>query len=196
MGAREHEFVARQSRAGQLPSLILMTDAQRLLDPLAAARALPKGSAVIVRHTQDTARRELAEALASIAREGGLRLLIANDAALADRVHADGLHLSETRAHEAAHWRASHPDWLITAAAHSAEAVAVAAASGADAAIVSPVFATKSHPDRPPLGVEQFLRIARDAAIPVYALGGVNAANAESLIGPNVVGIAAIEALS
>lgn len=186
---------ARQARGPHLPALILMTDENRLPDPVAAARALPKGSAVIVRHTGDDARRALAEALAPVAREHGLRLLIANDPALAEAVSADGLHLSEERAREAEPWRERQPRWLITAAAHSEQAVAVAAASRADAALLSPVFATVSHPDRPALGAERFLAIARAAAIPLYALGGVTATNAELLAGPNVAGIAAIGAL-
>lgn len=199
--AQERAKLARaaaslNASAPHLPALILMTDERRLADPLAAARALPEGSAIVVRHTGDDARAQLVTALKPVARERGLRLLVADDPTLADRVRADGLHLSEAYAHEAAHWRALHPSWLITAAAHSASAVARAASSRADAALLSPVFATDSHPDRPALGVEQFLAIARDAAIPVYALGGVNADNVDSLIGPNVAGVAAIAALT
>jgi thiamine-phosphate pyrophosphorylase len=182
--------------APHFPALILMTDEKRLPDPVAAARALPKGSAVIVRALHDDARRRLAEALAPLARERELRLLVANDAKLAERAHADGLHLSEANARAARAWRASHPHWLITAAAHSAHAVAVAAAAGADAALLSPVFTTLSHPGHPALGSARFLAIAREAAIPVYALGGVTAANAALIEGPNVAGIAAIQALT
>ena len=181
--------------APHLPALILMTDAERLPDPVAAARALPKGSAIIVRHTDARARAELAEALAAIARECGLKLLIANDAALADRVRADGLHLSEARAREAAHWRALHPHWLITAAAHSANAVAAAAAD-AHAALLSPVFATKSHPGREPLGPPKVRAIARAADVPVYALGGITCENVAQLAGAHLAGIAAIGALT
>jgi thiamine-phosphate pyrophosphorylase len=178
-----------------LPALILMTDEVRLPDPLAAARALPKGSAIIMRHTRDDARRKLAEQLAPIARERGLCLLIANDPALAEDVGAGGLHLSEARVGEAVQWRDGHPRWLITAAAHSEAAVAVAARAGADAVLVSPVFATESHPGRAPMGIERFLAIARAAPIPIYALGGVTGTNVSQLEGPNVAGIAAIGAL-
>jgi thiamine-phosphate pyrophosphorylase len=189
--------VAARLNAGtpHLPALILMTDEKRLPDPLAAAPALPKRSAVIVRHTQDNARRELAERLRPIADERAIRLLIANDPGLAEDVRADGLHLSESRAAEAAQWRSRYPGWLITAAAHSDAAVTAAAKAGANAALLSPVFETASHPGRPALGVERFLAIARAASIPVYALGGVTADNAQSLNGPNVAGIAAIGAL-
>jgi thiamine-phosphate pyrophosphorylase len=178
-----------------LPALILMTDERRLPDPLTAARALPKGSAVIVRHTNDAARQRLAETLVPIAREQGLRILIANDAALAERVGADGMHLSEARIAEADYVRPLHPDWIITAATHSEEAVELAGEVHADAALLSPVFSTLSHPDRITLGPKRFMRIARRGRIPVYALGGVTAANVSLLDGPNVAGIAAIGAL-
>jgi thiamine-phosphate pyrophosphorylase len=178
-----------------LPPLILMTDQTRLKDPLAAAGALPKGAAIILRHTDTKTRAALAIALRKIAREHGLLLLIAGDAALAARLGCDGLHLPEARAAEAAHWKALHPDWLITAAAHSARGVNVAARSRCDAVLLAPVFATRSHIERPSFGVSRFRAVARAVRIPVYALGGVNAANVQRLAGARLAGIAAIEAL-
>src|SRR6476646_3438431 len=88
-----------------LPSLILMTDEKRMCDPVAAARLLPKGAAIILRHTMAETRRVLAQALSRIAHERGLLLLIAGDAPLAARIGAAGLHLPETRASEAKHWK-------------------------------------------------------------------------------------------
>jgi len=81
-----------------LPALVLMTDDARLEDPLGAARALPRGSLVIVRDRQTSRRAELAAALAAIARRRGLLLIVANDAVLAAKIGADGLHLSEAHA--------------------------------------------------------------------------------------------------
>jgi len=182
--------------APQLPALILMTDAKRLPDPIAAACALPKGSAIVVRHVRASARAELAAALAPIARDRGLRLLVANDAALADRLGADGLHLSEAHAREAAHWRARRPHWLVTAAAHSANAVATAAAADAHAVLLSPVFATKSQPGREPLGPLTVRAIAQTAGVAVYALGGIDCDNVAQLAGARLAGIAAIGALT
>ena len=136
--------LARAARAlnlrSGLPPVILMTDETRLRDPAAAARSLPEGSAIILRHTGEKARAALAAALKPIALERGLLLLIAGDAALAARIGAAGLHLPETRAREARHWRALRPSWLITVAAHSERALLVAAGSGADAALLAPHF--------------------------------------------------------
>ena len=178
-----------------LPSLILMTDEKRLRDPVAAARLLPKGAAIILRHTAPNTRRKLAEALCRIARERGLLLLIAGDGALAARIGADGLHLPETRASEARHWRCVHPSWLITAAAHSEFALGCAARAGADAALLAPAFPTLSHRGRASLGVARLRLMAARATLPVYALGGVNAQTVQRLAGARLAGIAAIDGL-
>ena len=66
---------------------------------------------------------------------------------------------------------------LVTAAAHCADGVARAAAYGADACVLSPVFPTRSASAHAPLGLFRASQIARAARIPVIALGGVNARN-------------------
>jgi thiamine-phosphate pyrophosphorylase len=167
--------------------LALVTDDDRLPDPIAAALALPKGSLVIVRARGARRRRELGEALR--AQTHGLILLAADDPELANMLH--GLHLPEARARDAAHWRALRPHWLITVAAHSARGLQ---APYADAALLSPVFATRSHPKAKPLTGARARLIARSALLPVLALGGVTARNAALLSGFS--GIAAIDALS
>lgn len=173
--------------AGLLPSLVLMTDDERLPDPLAAARALPRGSMVIVR-ARDPKRRALqARALTPFAHR--LTILIANDAALATDIGADGLHLSELFLNEAAHWRARHPRWLITAATHTPRG----ANPNLDALFLSPIFPTASHPDRLALSAVRANRIARESQTPLYALGGITPSKARLLDG--FVGIAAIGAL-
>src|SRR6266851_8024053 len=53
--------------ACRLPSLILMTDEKRLRDPVAAAQLLPKGAAILLRHTMSETRAALAESLNRIA---------------------------------------------------------------------------------------------------------------------------------
>ena len=182
-------------RAPALPSLILMTDEKRLRDPVAAARLLPKGAAIILRHTMPETRAALAEALSRIARERGLLLLIAGDAPLAARIGADGLHLPEARASEAKHWKCVHPSWLITAAAHSEHALIRAARAGADAALLAPAFPTLSHKERASLGVSRLRLMAARAVLPIYALGGVTAQTVQRLAGARLAGIAAIDGL-
>ncbi|MBU6443728.1 MAG: thiamine phosphate synthase [Alphaproteobacteria bacterium] len=185
---------ARAAPGGPLPPLALLTDDERSADPLAAARALPKGSLVILRARDAARRAALAQALLRVAYARDLVLLIADDPTLATNLGAHGLHLPEARAHEAVHWRASHPHWLITAAAHSLRAIQ--RARHADAVLLSPVFASQSHQDAPGMGAVRFRILARQARKPVYALGGVDAHTVLQLTGAPATGIAAIGALS
>lgn len=185
---------------GDLPGLILMTDPLRLLDVEAAVRRLPRGSAVILRHYTEAERAALARRLAALARVRRVRLLVAGDERLALAVGAGGLHLPEGMARRRALAKPGchpkRPGFLVTAAAHSPMAVARAARAGADAVLLSPVFATASHPRARPLGVVRFARMCRAAALPVFALGGVDGAAARRLKGTGCAGIAAIGALA
>lgn len=163
-----------------------MTDEARLPDPLAAARALPRGSIVVVRSRTDPA--PLARAMLKLRH---VVVLIAGDPELASRLGADGAHLPEARAGEAAHWRARFASMIITASAHSLRALG---AAHVDAVFLSPVFPSKSHPGRKALTPARANLIARQARVPVYALGGIDANNAGLLHG--FAGIAAIGALT
>lgn len=161
-----------------------MTDDDRLADPVAAARKLPKGSVAIVRSRDAKKRRAVAQRLRRIP---GLILLAADDPVLAKCL--DGLHLPEKHAREAAHWRALRPRWIITVAAHSLRGLRVV---HADAVLLSPVFATASHPGISPLGAARARLMAQKSSA-VIALGGVTARNAGLLKG--FAGLAAISAL-
>lgn len=180
-----------------LPPLILMTDAERVPDPLPAATRLPRGSAVLLRHYNWPERRALAMALAEACRRRGLLLLVGADAALAEEIGANGLHLPERLLRpERSPGARSLAFSVITTSAHSRESIARARDAGVDAVLVSPVFRTVSHPTAAPLGLRAFRLLARDAGIPVYALGGINAGNVRRLIGTGATGIAALGALT
>lgn len=179
-----------------LPSLALLTDDDRLSDPLAAMRALPRGSLVILRVRDPQRRVELAAATAKIAFARLHIWLIADDPELALRMNAGGVHFPEKHMASAAHWRARRPHWLITCAAHSSGSCANAGRSGADAVFLAPVFATASHPERAALGPLRLRLIAQKVRIPIYALGGVDAQTALRLREAPLAGLAAVGALA
>ncbi|HEX3755787.1 MAG TPA: thiamine phosphate synthase [Rhizomicrobium sp.] len=82
---------------------------------------------------------------------------------------------------------------VVSVGCHSVGEVAVARAAGADMALLSPIFATESHPEARPLGLEVLAEACRTAGkMPVYALGGVNGANAASCVEAGATGVAAI----
>lgn len=185
-------FALNAQTGSRLPALVLMTDG-RLADPLAAARALPRGGMAILRAKDGDVRAELAVSLRRITREVGAMLLVSGDTELAWRSGADGIHLPEAHARQAAHWRARHPGWIITAAAHSLRAAHV---PGADAIILAPVFPTRSHPGGKCLGAILTRIVAQQTRTPVYALGGIDTGTVGQLRGSKLAGLAAIDALS
>lgn len=189
----------RRSRAAHLPPLILLTDRRRLADPAAAAARLPPGSAVILRDYDDPDRAALARRLRRITRARRVLLLVAGDFRLAAAVDADGVHLPEGMARHGLlgpllDWR-RRAGKLLTVAAHSRGALARAAAIGADAALLSPVFATASHPGNDVLGPLKFRRLAAGASLPVVALGGIDTGTVRCLLGSGAAGVAGIGGL-
>src|SRR5262249_28096521 len=144
-------LAARNGRRSA-PVLILMTDDTRAADWREAAAALPKGSAVVVRHRDARERERLAQTLRAVCAPRRIKLLIADDPRLAVRVRADGVHLPEKRAAHIAGLKAQHPRWFVSAAAHGARSAAAALRAGADAVLIAPAFATASHPRRKALG--------------------------------------------
>lgn len=173
-----------------LPALIAVSDADRMADPVAATASLPPHTAVLLRHYRHPGRTRLAHGLAAACRARNLTLIVAGDAELARAVGAAGVHYPEGTPFIVA------PGLFTTVAAHSLAAVHAAAADGADAVLLSPVFATASHPAVRAMGVAQFARMVAASPVPVFALGGITAANAPRLTGSGAAGIAAVGAFA
>lgn len=114
--------------------------------------------------------RELAAGLLPLARRQGVHLLLNGDIDGA-RLLGIGVHLKETQL-AALSERPLPPTQLVGASCHDAASL-VRAGRVADFAALSPVAATCSHPQTPPLGWAAFASLAEAAALPVYALGGM-----------------------
>ena len=167
-----------------------------MAEPAADIARLEPGDAVIVRDYSARDRAGHARALKRLSRQRRLRLLVAGDARLARAIGADGLHLPESLVAAPGWRRFQRPGWLVTAAAHSAPAIARAFACGVDAVLLSPVFPTASHPGGQALGLLRFARLVRWSPLPVYALGGISAATVRRLNSLSIAGIAGISAVA
>jgi thiamine-phosphate pyrophosphorylase len=178
------------------PTIWLMTDTARVPDPRAAVAKLPRGAAVILRHYDARDRATLAAGLAALCRARGLVLLVAGAWRLAAMVGAQGLHLPEYLAHRGpapgARLWLKHKRRLLTAAAHGPRGVLRARALHADAALLSPLFPTASHPQGNVLGLTRAAMMARGAGLPVIALGGVTPKHLGALKQRGFSGIAGI----
>jgi thiamine-phosphate pyrophosphorylase len=149
-----------------------------------ALERLPRGGGVIFRHYAALDRRALFERVRKIARRRGLLLLLGGSLREAAAWRADGAH-GRSR-----HHRASRP-LIRTMPAHDAREMA---RGHADMILLSPVFATRSHPGGRTLGLMRFASLARRARRPVVALGGMNARQFRRLAGLGAYGWAAIDA--
>jgi len=187
-----HDLIAaarRLRRRPGIPRLWLLSDPVRLPDPRAACDRLPVGSGVIARDVALA----LLPALAKLLARQRVRLLVAGDGRLALH-HRAGLHVPDRRPTAGLlPFLRQRRGRLLTVAAHGRVGLARARRLRADAVLLSPVFATGSHPGAPALGVLRWAALARRAGRPVVALGGVGRGNAMRLP-PIAAGFAAIGA--
>jgi thiamine-phosphate pyrophosphorylase len=135
------------------------------------------GSGLIYRHYHLEGPERLARvrALRRVARAKGHVVVLADSALTAREWGADGIYGAP---------RALWPrraGLLHLATVHDLAELGLAARLGADAALLSPVFTTASHPGGGTLGAVRFRLLARQAGPPVIALGGMTAARARAL---------------
>ena len=111
-----------------------------------------------------------AETVRRLAHSHGALVMINDDADIARRIGADGLHLSSTalaRMNE-------RPDFAwVGASCHSADEIAKAGELGLDYALLGPVLPTPTHPDAPGIGWAEFSTRIAGNTLPVFALGGM-----------------------
>lgn len=186
----------RQPRVAGLPPLLFFTDPLRTPDPVRTAEQLPPGAGIVFRHFGRHDALELGQALATVAKRRRLVLLIGADEFLAAAVRADGVHLPQRMAKEAVLLRLRRPNWLITIAAHDARTLAQARRVGAAAAILSPVFPSRSLSAGRPLGPARAAVLIRGAGLPVYALGGVTRLSVHRLKATHAAGVASVDGVS
>lgn len=104
-----------------------------------------------------------------------------------------GLHLPERRWHQL-QGRPDVEGW-VAASVHDAEGLARVADLGVDFAVLGPVRATATHPEARPLGWQRFAELARQSAVPVYALGGMDPGCLGSARAAGAQGVAGIRGL-
>lgn len=133
----------------------------------------------------------LAREVVGAAAGSPLRVSVNGRADVAVLCGAHGVHLPE-RGLPPGDVRAAFPGLAVGVSCHSVEGVRRAEQAGADYAVLGPVFPTTGK-DRP-LGLHALAEAARSARLPVFAIGGITAANAASVWAAGVAGVAAIGA--
>ncbi|SFG63998.1 Nudix family hydrolase [Neptunomonas qingdaonensis] len=112
---------------------------------------------------------------------------------LANRLNADGLHLTSARLMSLT-CREEFTGRFLGASCHSLEELNQAAALKCDYVTLSPVNATGSHPETPAIGWLETEKLISETALPVLLLGGMHADDLSRAFNIGAHGIAAINA--
>ncbi|MEW6353867.1 MAG: Nudix family hydrolase [Pseudomonadota bacterium] len=138
--------------------------------------------------------RSLAQQALALCRAYDAQLLLNTAPQLAAQLGAHGVHLTSARL-MALRERPLGKDQWVAASCHNAQELAHAQHIGVDFAVVAPVLATPSHPGAAALGWEGLRALTEQAALPVYALGGMHPHHMEEAQRHGAQGIAAISSV-
>lgn len=170
-----------------LPRLWLFTDQRNRESLFEGIKRLPAGSGIIFRD-YDLSPEERAERLKRVswlARASHHIVLVAGDPVAGETWLAHG-----------SHNRSRSGLGLRSQSVHTRRELAQAIRARANLVFISPLFATRSHPDHPPLEIKQACNMAATAPMPCIALGGMTHARFKRLSNRGFYGWGAIDALS
>ena len=138
----------------------------------------------------------LAERLLRLIRPAGGRLLINDRIDVTLAVGAAGAHLSRRGFPPAVARRLLGPARLLGVSCHSVAEAEEAQDGGADFILLGPIFFTPSKASYgPPLGLELLRQVRPRIRLPLFAIGGINAANREEVLAAGADGVAVISAV-
>ncbi len=185
-----------------LPRTMLVTDGTAVdaeADLDAVERAVAAGVEMVQLREKRLADRSLlalARRLRRITRRHGARLLINARADIARLAEADGVHLPAAGLPAVAVRRLLGPEPLLGRSCHTLAEVRAAAAEGVDYATFGPLFPTPSKAayGAPP-GPAALAEAVAATDLPLFALGGIDAAHLPEVAATGCHGVAAIRAL-
>ena len=163
-----------------------------ITDSLAvAARAASGGVQMIQIRAKDLPARALAYLVRAAVQLPASRILVntRTDVALACGAH--GVHLPAGSIAPRAIRKITPQGFLIGVSCHTIEELRAAEAESADFAVYGPVFPSTTK-TLTPIGLEALRQAVELVRLPVYALGGVTAANAGLCIDAGAAGVAGI----
>ncbi|MBF0444140.1 MAG: thiamine phosphate synthase [Magnetococcales bacterium] len=183
-----------------IPKLLLITDLQVCPDlQHGVAQALTGGvKHVLLRIKNSKDKNSLgqwAKKLHILTQKQKAHLLISGDIDVALAFNNVGLHLPDRAITTQKARKLLGNNRLLGRSCHNLIGALSAIKEGADYITLSPLFATKSHPQAIPLGLEQFAAIKEKIPGPVLALGGINGENTPAAISAGAYGVALIRGI-
>jgi len=139
---------------------------------------------------------ELASRARALTARFGAKLLVNDRADVARLARADGVHLTSRSFTPEEARDVLGREAIVGVSTHSAEEAERAEREGADFITFGPVYPTPSKARYgEPLGTARLGEVCSAAGIPVYAIGGIKAANAADVIAAGASGVAVISAV-
>jgi thiamine-phosphate pyrophosphorylase len=175
-------------------------DEQDTADLLYKVRLVLSGGASVLQYRNKTAgaalRLEQASALRDLTREFSVPLVINDDAALAQRVGADGVHLGGEDGSVAAARSVLGKAKLIGVSCYNRIALAhEAVLQGADYVAFGSFFASTVKPDAVVASPDLLRQARREIAVPLVAIGGITIGNGAQLLEAGADALAVISAV-
>ncbi len=168
----------------------------RKLEPVLTAAARGGVDVVQLREKEldDEALLALTRAARTLCDELGLLLIVNDRPAVALAGGADGVHLGQDDEPVAAARERLGSELLIGLSTHSP--AQVDAAEGVDYIGVGPVHATPTKPGRAAVGLELVRHAAAHAAVPWFAIGGIDGATVDGVVAAGARRIAVVRAIA
>ena len=136
-----------------------------------------------------------AQELKDLCKQYQVPFVINDDVELALKVDADGVHVGQSDMKAGDVRKKLGKDKIIGVSAQTVEQAVMAEKHGADYLGVGAVFPTSSKDDAQEVDYETLKAICQAVQIPVIAIGGINAQNADRLKGSGICGVAVISAI-
>jgi thiamine-phosphate pyrophosphorylase len=173
-------------------------------DPALLARQLCDGGSDLIQLRAKNAPlaevRRLAEALLTVTRAAGVRLVINDHLELARELEAEFCHLGQEDFFDAGHRHVSELRPAGSAlqfglSTHAPEQAQKALAGGADYIAIGPVYATGTKPTARPVTLEYVRWAAAHVTVPWFAIGGINLTNINAVLSAGATRICVVSAI-
>ncbi len=179
--------------------LYFVCDARPPTDLEALLRAALTGGADLVQlREKELGRAEIeraAETVRRVADTFRALFIVNDDPDLARSCDADGVHLGQDDGSVQAARELLGPDAVIGLSTHSEEQIAASAERPVDYISVGPIWETPTKAGRPGVGTELIEHAAAHAPHPFFAIGGIDAGNAEQVVAAGAERLCAVRAI-
>jgi thiamine-phosphate pyrophosphorylase len=179
--------------------LYFVCEARPQSDLEALLRAALTGGADIVQlREKELGRAEIeraAETFRRVADTFSALFIVNDDPDLARTCDADGVHVGQDDISAEQARELLGPDAIVGLSTHSEEQIAASAGRPVDYISVGPIWETPTKAGRPGVGIELIEHAAANAPHPFFAIGGIDAGNAEQVVAAGAERLCAVRAI-